>query len=83
MIADSLRDEFETVVRQMEDFLKCLDLIQKGAYEAGEWREARKTIEQAIRLTHVILNFKAALDPGIMPDIDTVLAPVTKKDLPS
>lgn len=47
---------------------------------SGEWREARKTVEQAVRLSHVILNFKAALNPGAMPDIDTI---VTKKDLPS
>lgn len=36
-----MHDEFEIALRQMEDFLKCLALIQKGAYEAGEWRVAR------------------------------------------
>ena len=69
------------MITRMEGYLAGFDEIAKAALEVNDFHNARKATVQAIRLTHTIMNFKAAFNPveaGPQPG-----PPPEKKDLPS
>ena len=75
-----MKDEYQNVITRMEGYLAGFDEIAKAALEVNDFHNARKATVQAIRLTHTIMNFKAAFNPQAeaLPAL-----PPEKKDLPS
>lgn len=79
-----MKDEYQNVITRMEGYLAVFDTIAKDAFEIQDFYNARKATVEAIRLTHTIMNFKAAFNPSAEPGpAPGPPPPPEKKDLPS